>query len=181
MDIPIREYEHPSASDTSVYSPRHLQNLVGAEVQSGEDILSALDDVAEAGVIDDDCVESVNVERALTRCRHRQEVGLLLLALEKRSNDPDRLATVVKSAIDAGKPLSDELGSLLHAGSSWKKHPNSATLLDHLLQKSIVEERQRIFTHDFHVRCLRGIEGGCLEHGGGVEVLRVKSRVDGCR
>src|SRR6266516_2991941 len=136
-------------------SSGHLQNLVGAEVQSGEHILSALDDVAEAGVVDDNCVEPVNVERALPRSCHRKEVRLLLLALEKRTNDPDRLATVVKSAVDTGKSLRDELGGSLNAGSSGEKHPNAATPLDNLLQKSVVKERQRFFAHDFHVRRLR--------------------------
>ena len=39
LDVAIGQNEHASAFDAAVNAPRHLQNLVGAEVHSGEHVL----------------------------------------------------------------------------------------------------------------------------------------------
>src|SRR3954463_4715544 len=96
---------------------RHLQNLVGAQVQPGEHILAAFDDVAEARVVDHDGVESLNIERALAGSSHRQEVGLGFLALEERPNDSDRLASVIERAIYPRKTILDQSGGLFDSGA----------------------------------------------------------------
>ena len=48
MNVAIGKYEYSSARDTPVHPPGHLQYLVGAEVQPGEDIFSALDAVEKS-------------------------------------------------------------------------------------------------------------------------------------
>ena len=58
-------------------------------------------DVEELHVVDDDRVEPAHVERALPRRRHREEIRLLLAALEKRTDDADRLAAVIERRVDA--------------------------------------------------------------------------------
>ena len=87
-------------------------------MQTREHILTAFDDVAEPRVVDDHRVEALNVERALSGGRHRQEVRFFLFSLEKGPNDPDRLATVIEGAIDTRKALPDQLRRLLYTGTS---------------------------------------------------------------
>src|SRR5205085_1808922 len=74
IDIAIAEDEHAPASNAAMHSSRHLQYLVGAEVQLGEHVLSLLDDRRETRIVDDHRVEPLHVERALPRCRHGEEV-----------------------------------------------------------------------------------------------------------
>src|SRR5689334_8354351 len=95
VNIAVRENEDSAALDASVNAPRHLQNLVRAKVETCENIFATLDDVAEASVVDNDGVEAMNIEGALTRGGHRQEVGLGLVAFQERANDSNRLAAVI--------------------------------------------------------------------------------------
>ena len=53
-----RQDEHPPARHAAVHAPRHLQDLVGAEVDPGEHVAAALDDVGEARVVDHHGVEA---------------------------------------------------------------------------------------------------------------------------
>src|SRR6185369_10048761 len=53
---------HRDALRASVNPTRHLQNFVGTKVQTSQHVFSALDDVAEACIVDDDGVESMDVE-----------------------------------------------------------------------------------------------------------------------
>ena len=103
LDVAVGENEDSPTLDAAVNSPGHLQDLVRAEVHAREDVPSALDDVAEARVVDDDCVEALHVERALPGRCHGEEVGLLLTGLEERTDDPDWLAAVIVRGIDSRK------------------------------------------------------------------------------
>src|SRR6476659_7815717 len=98
-----------------MYTTRHLQNLVGAEVRAGENVSASLDDVAESRVVDHDCIQSADVQRALAGGSHRQEVGLLLFSFEKGSDHSDRFTTVVVGGIDAREPRLHERCGLLDA------------------------------------------------------------------
>src|ERR1700720_5046751 len=103
-------------------------------------------------MVDDNRVETLNVERALPRRRHRQEIGLLLFGLQKWTNYPDWLATVIEGAVDTREPRPHQLRRLLDTRSRRKEHPDSATLLHDLLQKPIVEKCSGILAHDLPVR-----------------------------
>ena len=85
LDVAVGQDEHAPALDAAVHAPGHLQDLVGAEVLLREHVAPAIDDVEELHVVDDHRVEPAHVERALARRGHREEVRLLLAALEKRA------------------------------------------------------------------------------------------------
>src|SRR5450759_1890226 len=179
MNVAIGEYEYPSAGDAAVYSSGHLQDLVSAEVEPGEDILAALDDVAETSVVDNHRVETVNVERTLPRRRHRQEVRFLLFALEKWANYPDRLTSVIERAVDSGKAIPHQLRRFFHSRPSRQEHPDAATLLHYLLQKPVVEKCPRILAHDLHIGRFRWVERRGLQHRRRVEIARVERWIHG--
>src|SRR5205085_430832 len=82
-----------------------------------KNVLAALDDVAEARVVDDDGVQSLDVERALSGGGHRQEIRLRFLALQKRPDNSDRLAAVIERAIYPRKPVFDQLRRLFYASA----------------------------------------------------------------
>ena len=95
--------ENATAAHSTVNAPGHLQDFIRAEVHASEDVLSALDDVAESHVVDDDGVEPFDVERALSRRRHREEVGFSLAAFQKRPDHTDRLTAVIVRCVDFRK------------------------------------------------------------------------------
>ena len=101
LDVAVGKNEHAPAFDAPVHAAGHLQNLVRAEVLLREHVAAAIDDVEELLVVDDHRVEAAHVERALAGRGHRQEVRLLLAALEKRTDDANRLAAVVERRVDA--------------------------------------------------------------------------------
>ncbi len=179
MNVAIGEYEDPSARDAAVYSTGHLQDLVGAEVEPGEDVLAALDDVAEASVVDDHSVEALNVESALPRRRHCEEIRFLLFAFEKWADYSDRLATVIERAVDPGKTFSHRFRRVFDSRPGGEEHPDSALFLHHRLQEPVVEKCPRIFPHDLHVSRFRGIERRRLQHRRGIEVTRVERWIHG--
>src|SRR2546423_1779001 len=102
-------------------------------METREHVLPLLDHIAESRVVDDDGVESVDVECALSGGRHRQEVGLLRFAFEEGADDPDRLAAVVERAVDAWKAIFHQLRGFFHAGTRRQKHSDSSALLGYLL------------------------------------------------
>src|SRR5215208_2877834 len=112
-------------------APRHLQNLVGAQMHPGENVSSMLDDVSESCVVDDDRVEPLHVESTLPRRSHRKEVGLPLPSLEKRTDRSDRLAAVIVGRVDSRKRRRYRFGRLLHSSSRWQKHSHTAFLPDY--------------------------------------------------
>src|SRR5687768_5038495 len=127
-------------------------------MHSCKDVPAALDDVSEPRVVDDDGIESLDVQRALPGRGHRKEIGFLLAALEKRADDPDRLAAVVVGGIDARKCRRYGFGCGLDAGARRQKHSDPALLLHQAEKKAIVEKFERILPHDFYIRGARRIE-----------------------
>src|SRR2546423_2424363 len=119
----------------------------------------------------------MDIERALPRCCHRQEVRLGLIALKKRPNDADRLAAVIECAVDARESLAYELCCTFDTRACRQKHSDPTSLLYDLVQKAVVEERQRILAHDLHIRRFRRIERRALEHCCCVEVRCVEGRI----
>ena len=164
-----------------MYPARHLENLVGAEVELREHILAAFDDGREARVVDDDCVESLHVERALPRRGHREKVGLLLLSFEEWAQDADRLAAVIVRRVDARRAHADVLGGLLHTLARGDEDRDAALLLVDALEKLVVEEVADVLPQHFDLRGLLGVERVHLEDVGALEVLAVERRVHGCR
>ena len=56
-DVAIAQDVHTPALHAAVHAPRHLQDLVGAEVHAREHVATAIDHVGETRVVDDDGVE----------------------------------------------------------------------------------------------------------------------------
>ena len=162
-----------------MYAAGHLENLVGAEVELGEDVLSALDDGGEARVVDDHRVEALDVQRALPCRRHREEVRLRLFSLEEGTQHANRLTAVIVRGVDARCAHPHVLRGLLDSLSRRDEDRDAALLLVDPLQELVVEELAHVLADDFDLRRLRGIERVHLEHVGALEVAAIERRVDG--
>ena len=81
--------------DAAVHAPRHLQNLVRAQMHAREHVASAVDHVGEARVVDDDGVEPRHIQRTLPGRRHREEERLRHHALEEGTDHANRLTAVI--------------------------------------------------------------------------------------
>jgi len=74
-----------AAGDTAVHPSGHLQDFIRAEVGAVQHVSTVLHEVAVTRVVDHDRVEAWDVQCRLSSGRHREEVRLGNLALEKRS------------------------------------------------------------------------------------------------
>ena len=174
LDVAIGEDEHPPAVDTPVHPTRHLKNLVRTEMQPREHVAPALDHVGEAGVVDHHGVESTHVERALSGSRHREQERLLDLALEERTDHPDRLATVIERDLHPRVPRPDIRRDFLHAGARRQEDTDAPRIADRLLQEAIVEERDRLLALDLDACRLVRVECARLDHFGSVQISGVE-------
>ena len=161
-----------------MHAPRHLQDLIRAEVHAREHVAPVIDDVGETRVVDHDRVEPLHVERALPRRGHREEVRLLHAALEERTDHANRLAAVIELRRDPRETGADRRRRLLDARARREEDADTAPLLRHLREEFVVEESQRIGAHDFDLRGLRRIERAALDDARGIEISRVKGRID---
>jgi hypothetical protein len=181
VEVAVAEDEHPPALDAAVHAAGHLEDLVGPEVGAGEHVAPPLDDVGEAGVVDDHRVEAAHVERALAGRRHGEHVRALVVALEEGANDADRLAAVVVGGGEARVAHPHARRRLLDARPGREEHADAAPAALHALEEAVVEEPDggAGVDHDLG-RALR-VERVDLEHVRRVEVGGVELRVDGGR
>ena len=161
-----------------MYAPRHLQDLVGPEMQLRQHVLPTLDDRREARVVDHDRIQPLHIERALPRGGHGEEVRLLLLTLEERAEHANGLAAVIVRRVDARRTHADVLRCLLHALAGRDEDRHAALLLVHTLEELVVEKLPDILAHDLDLCRLLGIEGIDLEHIRALEVLAIERRID---
>ena len=178
VDVAIAEDEDTSSGNTAMDTTRHLQDLVGAQVQLRQHVLAALDDRREARVVDHDRVEPLHVERALPRRRHREEIRLVLRAFEEGPQHANRLAAVIVRRIDPRRTHADVLGRLLHALACRYEDRDAALLLVDALQELVVEKFADVLPHDLHLRRLLGVECINLEDVRALEILSVERRID---
>src|ERR1051326_6577928 len=127
-------------------------------MRASENVFPALDDVAEARVVDDHRIEAADIESALARSCHREKIGLFFFTFEAWTNDANRLSPVIIRSVDAGKPRLHELRGLFDARACRQKHSNAAALLDDLLEKSILEKVKRVFPHNPHLSGTRWMQ-----------------------
>src|SRR5687768_16018066 len=151
-EIAIAEDEHLSAFHAAMHTTRHLQDLVRAQVRLRQHVSPTFDHIGETGVIDDDSVQSLHVQRALPGGGHRQDVRLRRAVLEKRSDHPDWLPAVIESGMNAREPLADQRGGLLDAGTYWQEYADASLLPHDLLQEPVAQEPVGRFVHHFHFR-----------------------------
>ena len=181
IDVPVAEDEHASAGNTAVDAARHLENLVCPQMQLGEHILSALDDGGETRVIDDDGVQSVHIQCALSRGGHREEVRLRLLSLQKGSQHADRLAAVVVCRVDARSADANVFRGLLHTLARRDEHGDAALFLVDALQELVVQKLADVLAEHLHLCRLGRVERVHLEHIRAGQIAAVKRWVDGGR
>jgi hypothetical protein len=177
-DVAVGENEHAAAGHAPVHASGHLQDLVRAEVHAREHVAPAIDHVREPRVVDDHRVQSLHVERALTRGGHREEIRLLHRPLEERTDHADRLAAVVELRRDRAEPRADRRSRLLDSRARRQEHADAALFLRHLRQELVVEESQRIGSKHFDLRGLGRIKDAALDHAPRVEISRVERRID---
>ena len=118
-----------------MYPSRHLQDLVGAEVDPRQDVAPVLDDVRESRVVDDHGIESPHVERTLAGRGHGEQERLRRASVEKRSNDADRFAPVVERDREPGKSRPDDASDLLDRGASRQKDADAVPSADDIAQE----------------------------------------------
>ena len=166
-----------AAGHAAVHPARHLEDLVGAEVEPVEHVAAPLDDVAVAGVVDHHGIEPADVERRLAGRGHREQEGLRDLALEERADDPDRLAAVVERGVEPGPALAQAAGQLLHLGPGRHEDRHAASFLDDVPDEALVEELVGLAAARTWTRALeRRIERLGLQHLVAVEVPGVERR-----
>ena len=160
-----------------MYPARHLKYLVRAEVQAGKHVSSALDDIAVPSVVDHHRVQAADVERRLTRGRHRQQKGLPGLSLQKRPDYADRLAPMIERRVESRPPLAQFRRDGLHLSPSGDEHRNSSRLLDHAANEPFAQEVQRLLHPTFDSGRERWIKSGGLQDLCRVEVSGIESWV----
>ena len=163
----------------AVHPPRHLQDLVGAEIQAMQHVAAALDHVAVAGVVDHHGVESADVERRLPGRGHREQEGVLRLAFEKRTDDPDRLAAVVERRVEPGPPLAQLPGELLHLRPGGHEHRDPTLLLDDVADELVVEELLSALLDHLDLRPEAGSNAEVSSTRRGLEVAGVEGGIHG--
>ena len=102
-------------------------------------------------------------------------------ALEERPDHADGLTTVVVRRTDARIPVTHPLRRLLDTRARRQKNRHAAFAARELLQELVIEEGERLLALHVHLRRLRGVECGHLQHVGAVEIARVERRIDGGR
>ena len=117
IELAVAENEDLAVGHPPMHPSRHLENLVGSEIEAVEHVAAALDHVAVTRVVDDDGVEAGHVQRGLTRRRHREQERPLDLPLEKRSDHPDRLAAVIERGRETLPLLTQLLAKALDLGA----------------------------------------------------------------
>ena len=174
VELPIAQNRHFAVGHPAVHPSRHLQDLIGAEMQAMEHVAAPLHHVAVSGVVDDHGIETRHVEGRLTRGRHRQQERALDLALEEGADDPDRLAAVIEGGRQP-RPLGAQARrQLLDFRPGRHEHGHSPLLLDQAADVPLVEELLRLLRQDLDLRLEVGIERLGREHFRAVEVLRHK-------
>ena len=83
--------------------------------------------------------------------------------------------------VDARRAQAHVLRRLLDALSRGDENRDAALLLVHALEKLVVEELADVLAHDLDLRRLLGIERIDFQHVRTLEVLAIKSRIDGGR
>ncbi len=180
-EVAVAQEVHLAARDPPVHAPRHLQDLIGAQVESGEHIAPPLDDIGVAGVVDHDGVEAADVERRLPGGGHGEQERARHLAVQKRPDHADRLAPVVEGGGERRPAVAQLAGDLLHLRARRDEHRHAPPLPHHPPHETIVQELERLLAHHPHGGGFRGVEGFRLEHLYRVEVPRVEAGVDGRR
>ena len=177
VQIAIAQDVYPAIIDPAVYSPRHLQDLVGAQMRAGEHILSVFDHVRESRVVDDHRVEPLDVQGALSSGGHREKERLVHSLLEKGTDHANGFAPMIKRRSDAPKTIAHQPGHLFHRRSRGQKHPDPAFLLHDLLQKLVIQKIGRIATDHAHIRCLARVEGGRLNDRRRLQIPGIEARI----
>ena len=161
-----------------MHPARHLEDLVGPQVEPGEHVATPLHHVGVARVVDHHGVQAADVERGLPGRRHRQEKGPSYLAVEKRPDHPDRLTAVVERGGESLPAAAELLRDLLDLGAGGHEHRHAASLAQHPLHEAFVEEFERLLRQHAHPGGLGGIERARFEHLDRAEIARVKRGVD---
>ena len=177
LDVAVGQNEHAPARHAAVHTPGHLEYLVGAEMEPREHIAPAVHDVRKTRIVDDHSVEPAHVQRTLPSSRHRQEVRLGHLTLEKRPDHADRLAAVIELRCDLPVARANICGHLLHARARGKKHSHAPLLPLQARQELVVEKTQRMRVDHLHVSRHRRIKRGTLDHRRGVQIARIERRI----
>ena len=162
----------------AVHPSRHLQDLVGPEVEPREHVAAPLDHVGVAGIVDHDAVESADIERGLPGGGHGEQEWALDQTVEKRANHADRLAPVVEGRGEPGPPIADVLGDAFDLRTGRHEHRDPATFPHDPLDETIVQELLRALRQHPDVRRARRIERPSLEHFRRVEVTGVETGID---
>ena len=160
-----------------MHPSRHLQDLVGAEMEAMEHVAAPVHHVAVSGVVDDHRVETRNVEGRLTGGRHGQQERALHLPLEKGTDHPDRLAAVIEGGGQPGPLRAQADRQLLDLRPGRHEHRHSPLLLDQAAHVALVEELLRLLREDLDLRLEFGIERLSRQHFGAVQVLVIKGGI----
>ena len=176
-EIAIAQDVHLPTGDAAVHAARHLQDLVGSEVQPGEDVPPPLHHVGVAGIIDHYGVEPRDVQRRLPGGGHGEEEGPGHRAVEEGPDHADRLAAMVEGGRQHLPAVAQLARDLLHLGAGGDEHGDAAPLPHHAPHEALVEELQGSLRQDAHLGSPRRVERAGLEHLGRIEVARVEARV----
>src|SRR6266516_5158414 len=151
QDVDLAAFHAP------VHPPRHLEDLVRAEVEPGQDVPTSLDDIGVARVVDHHGVEAADVEGGLARRRHRQQKRPAHLPVEERPDDSDRLTPVVERRRHSLPAVAELLRDLLDFGPGGHEHRHATPLTQDALHEAIVQELERLLRQDAHIGRPRGI------------------------
>ena len=154
-EVAVAQNDDLAIRDAPVHTPRHLQDLVGAEVEAMEHVAAALHDVAVSSVVDHHRVEPADVESGLAGCRHRQKERPLDLTLEKRPNDANRLATVIERRREPLPLLTELLRQTLDLCARGDEDRHAAPLSHHMPDVLLVEEFLGRLRKDLNLRLER--------------------------
>ena len=170
------------ASRNSSMNPTcHLQQLIRPEVLPRQNIPAAIDEVRELRILDNDCIQTVNVQRGLSGSRHRQHERFLCSAIQERSNYANGLPAVVMHDGEAGPAPPHLCRHILDLGTRGQEYRNSPLLALHAPNELYVEKVERLARlHGDASRQFR-IECGGLEHVVRAQVARIERRIYGRR
>src|SRR5207249_10142776 len=109
-------------------------------------------------IVDHDRVKPADVERGLACRSHGEQERPFDQTVKKRSNDANRLATVVERGREVGPAVAELVGDLLDLGAGRHKHGNAPALTHDTLYETIVQELKRLLRQNIDLGGLGGIK-----------------------
>ena len=163
--------------DPSVHPAGHLKNLVRPQVRPCQHVLAALHHVRIARIVDHDRVQPADVEGGLACGSHSEQEGAFDQTVKKRSNDANRLATVVEGGGEVVPAVAELFGNLLDFRTRRDEHGNSTALAHDTLYETIVQELEGLLRQNADLCGLRGIKRPGLQDLRGSEIILVEARI----